>query len=194
MKKVVRSIATVALMFVVATSMAKEPKLSVAHNTEKSLIFEMEKPSNQTVVSIQDIEGVIIYSEEVADAATYLKKFDLRNLPDGNYILKVEDSLKVTVFEFDINDSDVSIVERKENTKPVFKKDGQKVFLNLLNTDKEDVKITIYDSENRIVFKETVSDTLLVEKAFNFEKAYEDTYRVVVKNGEDTFYENISVK
>lgn len=194
MKKVVRSIATVALMFVAATSMAKEPKLSVAHNTEKSLIFEMEKPSNQTVVSIQDIEGVIIYSEEVADAATYLKKFDLRNLPDGNYILKVEDSLKVTVFEFDINDSDVSIVERKENTKPVFKKDGQKVFLNLLNTDKEDVKITIYDSENRIVFKETVSDTLLVEKAFNFEKAYEDTYRVVVKNGEDTFYENISVK
>lgn len=194
MKKVVRSIATVALMFVVATSMAKEPKLSVAQNTEKSLIFELEEPSGQTNVSIQDLEGVIIYSEEVTDAATYLKKFDLRNLPDGSYVLRVEDTSKVTAFEFDINASEVSITERKENTKPVFKKDGQKVFLNLLNSNKEDVKITIYDSENRIVFKETVSDTFLVEKAFNFEKAYEDTYRVVVKNGEDTFYENISVK
>lgn len=194
MKKVVRSIATVALMFVVATSMAKEPKLSVAHNTEKSLIFEMDGLSNQTKVSIQDVEGVIIYSENVANVATYLKKFDLRNLPDGDYVLKVEDTMKVTVFEFDINDSKVSIAERKENTKPVFKKDGQRVFLNLLNSDKEDVKITIYDSENRVVFKETVTDTFLVEKAFNFEKAYEDTYRVVVKDGDDTFYEDISVE
>lgn len=194
MKKVVRSIATVALMFVVATSMAKEPKLSVAQNTEKSLIFEMEQPSEQTVVSILDVEGVIIYSEKVADVATYLKKFDLRNLPDGNYILTVEDALKVTIFEFDIDDTDVSIEERKENTKPVFKKDGERVFLNLLNSEKEDVKITIYDSENRVVFTETVSDTLLVEKAFNFEKAYEDTYMVVVKNGKNTFYENVIVK
>lgn len=194
MKKVVRSIAVVALMFVAATSMAKEPKLSVANTTEKSLIFEMEDPSKQTIISIQDAEGVIIYSENVADVATYLKKFDLRNLPNGDYVLRVEDTLKVTVFEFDINDSKVSIAEKKENVKPVFKKNGQKVFLNLLNSDKEEVKITIYDSVNRVVFKETVSNTFLVEKAFNFEKAYEDTYRVVVTNGVDTYYENISVK
>ena len=194
MKKIVRSIATIALMFVIATSMAKEPTLSVTPNAEKSLVFEMEAPSNQTTVSILDSDGVIIYSEKVADAATYTKKFDLRNLPDGDYILKVEDALKETIFEFDIDNSNVLIADRKENTKPVFKKNGQRVFLNLLNTDKADVRITIYDSENRIVFDETVIGTLLVEKAFNFEKAYSDTYMVVVKNEEDTFYENIAIK
>ena len=194
MKKVVRSIATVALMFVVATSMAKEPTLSVTPHTEKSLIFEMDAPSEQTVISILDIEGIIIFSEKVGDVASYSKKFDLKNLPDGDYVLKIEDTLKETIFEFGIDNSNVLIAERRENTKPIFKKNGQKVFLNLLNSDKEDVKITIYDSENRVVFDETVVDTLLVEKAYNFEKAYKDTYMVVVKNGEGIYYEAIVVK
>jgi hypothetical protein len=194
MKKVVRSIATVALMFFVATSMAKEPTLSVTPNTEKSLIFKMDAPSEQTVISILDVEGVIIYSEKVGSTAAYSKKFNLRNLPDGDYVLKVEDLLKETIFEFDIDNSNVLIEERKENTKPIFKENGQKVFLNLLNPGKGDVKITIYDSENRIVFDETVVDTLLIEKTLNFEKAYEDTYVVVVKNGENIFYEDIVVK
>jgi len=194
MKKVVRSIATVALMFFVATSMAKEPTLSVTPNTEKSLIFKMDATSEQTVISILDVEGVIIYSEKVGSTAAYSKKFNLRNLPDGDYVLKVEDLLKETIFEFDIDNSNVLIEERKENTKPIFKENGQKVFLNLLNPGKGDVKITIYDGENRIVFDETVVDTLLIEKTLNFEKAYEDTYVVVVKNEENIFYEDIVVK
>ena len=194
MKKIVRSIATVALMFVVATSMAKEPTLRVTNNTEKSLDFEMDAPSGKTVISILDIDGVIIYSEKIASAATYSKKFDLRNLPDGDYTFKVEETLKETIFEFDIDNSTVILEERKENAKPVFNKNGQKVLLNLLNTDKGDVNITIYDSENRVVFNETVVDTFLVQKAFNFEKAYKDNYLMVVKNRENTFFENIVVK
>lgn len=194
MRKVVRSIATVALMFVVATGMAKEPTLSVTPNTEKSLNFEMDAPSIKTVVSILDIDGVIIYSESVNAVNDYSKKFDLRKLPNGNYILKVEDALKNTIFEFDIDDSNVLIAARKENSKPIFKKNEQKVFLNLLNSNMEDVEITIYDSESRVVFNETVVEMLLVEKAFNFEKAYDDTYVVVVKKGKDTFYEDIVVK
>lgn len=194
MKKVVRSLATVALMFVVATSAAKEPTLIVSPNAEKSLNFKMDAPSNQTVVSILDVEGVIIYKERLAKATTYSKKFDLMNLPDGNYILKVEDALKQTIFEFDIDNSRVLIEDRKENNKPVFRTRGEKVFLNLLNTDMEDVKITVYDSENRMVFEETVVDSLLVEKAFNFEKALADTYLVVVKSGKETYYEDIAIK
>jgi hypothetical protein len=194
MKKIVRSIATVALMLVVATSAAKEPTLSVSPNAAKSLVFEMEDPSTDTVLSISDVDGVLIYSEKVGNAAPYSKKFNLMNLPNGDYELKVENALKKTVFKFDIDNSNVLIADRNENVKPVFKKNGQKVLLNLLNSDKKDIRITVYDSENRVLFNETVVDTFLVEKAFNFESAYEDTYSVVVQNGEDTFYEEVVIK
>lgn len=194
MKKVIRSIATVALMFVVATSTANEPTLSVNPKAKKSLVFEMDAPMNATTVTITDIDGVIIFSEKVGNGVSYAKKFDLRKLPDGDYVLKVEDTLKETIFEFDIENANVLIADRKENAKPVFRKNGQKVLLNLLNTKKEDVKITIYDSEGRVVFAETLVDTFVIEKAFNFENAFKDSYTVIVANGKDTFYEGIVIK
>lgn len=194
MKKIVRTIATVALMFVVATSTAKEPTLTVTPNAEKSLTFAMDATSEQTMISIVDLEGAVIYSNKVIAEAAYSKKFNLSNLPDGSYVLKVEGTLKVTTFEFDIYNSKVLIEERKENVKPVFRNIGEKVYLNFLNLEKEEVKVIVYDSNGRAVFKETIADTMLIEKAFNFEKAFADTYTVVVKNGKDTFYENVFIK
>lgn len=194
MKKIVRTIATVALMFVVATGMAKEPKLSLTPNAEKSLNFEMDTKSEQTLVQITDTNGAIIYSENIKAALEYSKKFNFESLSNGSYFLKVENDLKETIFTFAVNDAEIIIVDRKENVKPVFRKNGRRVFLNFLNLEKEDVKITVYDSENRVVYSETITDTMLVEKAFNFESAFEDTYMVVVKNGKDSFYEDVVVK
>ncbi len=194
MKKVVRSIATVALMFVVATSAAKEPTLSLTPNEEKSLNFEMNTTSEETLVRIIDTNGTVVYSENITAAIEYSKKFNFQNLAQGSYSLRVENDLKETVFTFFIEDSAIKIVERKENSKPVFRKAGQRVFLNFLNLEKDDVKISVYDSNNRVVFNETIKETMLVEKAFNFENAFEDTYLVVVKNGTETFYEDVLVK
>ncbi len=193
MKKIVRSIAVVALMFVVATGLAKEPKLSLTPNVEKSLNFEMDSASKRTFVSIVDTNGIIIYSENIAEAIIYSKKFDLKNLPEGSYFLKVEDALKETVFTFVVDDSEIVIAERKENTKPVFKRDSQRVFLNFLNLEKEEVKITVYNSESRVIFSEKVTDTMIVEKVFNFEKAQKDQYVVIVKRLNDTFYKDVAI-
>lgn len=194
MKKIVRSIAVVALMFVVATGLAKEPKLSLTPNVEKSLNFEMDKRSEQTFVSIVDTNGVIIYTEEIAVANIYSKKFNLKNLPEGSYFLKVEDALKEMVFAFVIDDSEIKIMERKENAKPVFRKKDGRVFLNLLNLEKEVIKIKVFDSDGRIVFQETITDEILIEKVFNFEDAFKDNYTVIVKNKKDTYFEAVNVK
>ena len=194
MKKVVRTIAAVALMFVAATGSAKDTKLNITANAEKSVTIEMDMQSAKQYLSIVDKDGVTFYTENIENANAYSKKFDLQNLPDGNYFLKVENDLKETVFAISISESKISIINRKENVKPIFRKDGKKVYLNLLNLEKKDVRITIFDSDSRIVFNETVTDTALIEKAFNFEKAFEDRYTVVVKNNEDTFYEDIAIK
>ncbi|WP_350287640.1 hypothetical protein [uncultured Croceitalea sp.] len=77
---------------------------------------------------------------------------------------------------------------------PVFKKKGQKLFINLLNLDQDKVTIKVYDSEGRVVFKEVIEGELVVEKAFNFEKAFEDDYTVVVVDNDKTFEEKVAVK
>ncbi len=194
MKKVVRSIAVVALMFAAATGWAKEPKLSLTPNTEKSLNFEMDITSEQTVVSIVDTNGEIIYTERIAIGNIYAKKFDLQNLPEGDYFLEVEDSLKEVVFGFTVDDSEIMIRERKENSKPIFRKKDGRVFLNLLNLEKDVVKITVMDSEGRSLFQETIADEMLIEKTFNFKNAFEDSYTILVKSKDDTYFEYVTVE
>lgn len=77
---------------------------------------------------------------------------------------------------------------------PVFKKKGQKLFINLLNLDKQKVTIKVIDSNGRVVFKEVIKGDVVVEKAFNFERAYEDDYTVVVIDNDETFKEKVAVQ
>jgi hypothetical protein len=77
---------------------------------------------------------------------------------------------------------------------PVFKKKGNTLFLNLLNLDQENVTIKIIDSEGRVVFIETLKGDLVIEKAFNFENAYENEYTVMVVDNKETFKETVEVK
>ena len=89
---------------------------------------------------------------------------------------------------------EVERLTKKETTRPVFKKKGEVLYMNLLNLDLEKVNIKIYDSNNRVVFKEVLEGKLVVEKAFNFKKAFVDSYTVIVKDSEGTYKEKMIVK
>lgn len=194
MKKMVRSIAAVALMFSMTSVMANEPKLRLSTDAEKSLTFQLDTDSRDTKVSIVDSDGNVIYTDNIQGVELYTKKFDLGNLASGSYFLVVENELREISYNIDVNASDIEILDRDENAKPVFRKTGEKVFLNLLNLDQKDVKVKVVDSEGRIVFKETISDTMLIEKAFNFENAFDDKYTIMVVDGDNSYYEDVLVK
>lgn len=90
-----------------------------------------------------------------------------------------------------------SEVERKLITvelDPVFVKKGDKLLVNLLNLSQDKVVLKIYDSQNRLVYNESIQGELIVEKAFNFEKAYEDDYTLVVTDGTGTYKTTMEVK
>ncbi|MDB4271083.1 hypothetical protein N9896_03200 [bacterium] len=106
--------------------------------------------------------------------------------------LLTEGPSKGLIVELDSKNKKTAL-KRIENTKPVFRKKGAMLFLNLLNLDGKDVQIKVYDSDNRTLFSEVIENESIVTKAFNFETAVEDHYTVVVKDGENTYYEDIVV-
>lgn len=77
---------------------------------------------------------------------------------------------------------------------PVFVKKGDTLLLNLLNLTQDTVRLEVYDSENRLVYSEKIDGEVVIEKAFNFEKAYEDEYTVVVVDTLGTYKETMKVK
>ncbi|OQD41797.1 hypothetical protein [Croceivirga radicis] len=77
---------------------------------------------------------------------------------------------------------------------PIFKKKGDKLLVSLLNLEQKDVTIRIYDNEGRVVYKEILEGKLVIEKAFNFENAFENDYTVVVTENKKSFKETVEIK
>ncbi len=66
MKKIVRTAAMIALMFVTTTSIANEEKLSLITKTDaKSLIYELDSTSGATKIELIDADNNVIYFENI---------------------------------------------------------------------------------------------------------------------------------
>lgn len=193
MKTNLKFTAMIALMFTTVVGMAREPKLSLISNGEsKSLVVELDTQHDKTFLKIIDEDQNIIFSEKVSETS-YSKKFDLNELESGSYYFEVDDALRTLVYPISVENKKVKILKRIENTKPVFRLKGDRLFLNLLNLEGKDVQIKVFDSNNRTLYKEVIENETVITKAFNFESAYEDQYTVVVKEGENIYYEDIVV-
>ncbi len=195
MKSILKLSTVVAFIFSTTIGMAKEPLLFFANKEDaRTLVFKLDTPTQETVIRFFDTAGNTIYSEKTGKGAAYGKKFDLKKLAGGLYYLEIEDSLKEIVYTIEVSKDDARIVEKEEKVKPIFRKKGNKLFLNLLNLESSDVEIKVVDSSNRILFQEVIAGEQVVEKAINFEKAFEDSYTIVVRTGGNTYYESVLVK
>ncbi|MGB5780793.1 MAG: hypothetical protein WBM42_02880 [Eudoraea sp.] len=193
MKTNLKFTAMIAFMFITVVGLAKEPKVSLmTEGQSKSLIVALDSKNNKTILKIIDENQNIIFSEKIS-VNSYTKKFDLDKLENGSYLFELDDSLRTLTYTIRVENEEVKILRRIENNKPIFRKIGAKLYLNLLNLDSKDVEIKVFDSDNRTLFSEVVENENIVSKAFNFETAHEDRYTIVVKDGENTYYEDIVV-
>lgn len=76
---------------------------------------------------------------------------------------------------------------------PTFKRKGDKLYINLLNLDQEKVTIRVRDSWGRVVFSEVIKGEMIIEKAFNFENAFEDEYTVEVVDNSTSYKEVVAI-
>ncbi|HET8735255.1 MAG TPA: T9SS type A sorting domain-containing protein [Pricia sp.] len=175
------------------TGLANEPEPSLETNKlTNDLVFNLDSRSERSIVKLSDVQGNVLFQENILNGS-YTRTFDIENFKKGTYFLVVNSSNK-TVFTIRLIGDKVEIFKSWGNSKPIFKKVGGMVYLNLMNLHRNDVAIKVTDSRNRVVFKETVKNTGMVQRAYNFEKAFENSYTIVVKDGKDTYYENIVVR
>lgn len=194
MKSIMKFTAIASLLLLTNLMLAKEPEFNiVAKGESKSVILTLDTQLVSTGVKIIDKNQNVIYKEKI-DESHYSKKFDFNKLEKGEYAMEIENSLKTIVYTIEVGDSTLVIQKKEEKTKPIIRRVGDKVFLNLLNLEEKEVNIKIMDSQNRVVYSETLEGKNIVEKAFNFEKAENDRYVLLVKNNTVTYSESILVK
>lgn len=194
MKTVVKFTVMAALLFHIVVANASEPKLNlVADLSEKSLIIDLDEVSKDTKIQFLDSENYIIYSDSSFKNKSIHTKFDLSNLDEGSYIFKLESSTKTITYEILIRKETIVIKDKVEVIKPAFRVKEDVVYINFLNISKKGVEIKVYDSEDRVLYSEKFTDSLIVEKAITFKNAYKGEYTVIVKNTNGNYQKNVSI-
>ncbi|MGB5434289.1 MAG: T9SS type A sorting domain-containing protein [Maribacter sp.] len=194
MKTIKKLSLSAAFLFITAFGLANEIDLRIIPAEDsKTLVFRYDNLSTDATLKFIDVQGNVIFSESLEDKAEYSKRFNLNGLETGTYFLEVEDAIKETEYTILVEDSQISIENKLEKNKPVFRQKEGMVYLNLLNLSKEEVEVKVFDSSDRVVFNQIFENEDLIEKAFNFEKAYKDQYSIMVKTSSDKYIEDILV-
>ncbi len=81
-----------------------------------------------------------------------------------------------------------------EIIKPTFRTKGKMVYMNHLNLDGKKVEVRVQDDSGNVIYTTTFNESVIVEKAFNFEQADAGLYTVILKEGNKTYFENVLVK
>ena len=129
MKRVIRTIAAVAILFATTTGMANEPKL-VTDGISKNLVFEWETQLSEATLKIVDTNGNTVYLDALDDVERYVKKFNLSHLKAGTYFLSLEDGTREFVYSIAVNKNNISILGMDESLKPAFREKEGSVYLD----------------------------------------------------------------
>jgi len=85
----------IAMAFVFAffsNASAMEVPVNVKVAGEKSVYVFLGQISGQVSISIKDEDGLVLYSRNVRNKEAYSVQYDLRNLPDGIYVLELKEA------------------------------------------------------------------------------------------------------
>jgi hypothetical protein len=195
MKNYLKITAVIGLIFTTTTTMANEPTIDLENGKDgKSILLKLDSQSADSNIRLTDSEGNILFNENFS-GKNFSKKLNLDKLEDGNYSLKVENEVNTLVYNVTIDDANLSVEKSREiKNKPLAFQKDKKVYLNYFNRSLAPVEVSIRDKNDNKVYEETREGDLLVKGIYNLSRAPKGEYMLMVKYGNETFFENIVIK
>lgn len=165
----------------------------ITSNAEKSLALYLDNVSAQFVkVNIVDRSGKIVFESEKKVARRFSQKYNLKNLSNGDYTLRVATFTRIIEQPIRINDNGVEMNQQEEKItfKPVIKLNDNYLEINHF-ADNKTVKLRILDDANQKVYETSIEHQLKIHKSFDLSKFEKGKYSLVYQFDGKTFYKSI---
>ena len=204
MKNSMRYVLLLAVVLFTNTVNAKLLPMSYFDKTEvtvsavkKVLSVRISDAENtDATISIQNTEGVEIFTESLVGKAASLRKYNLQKLEIGQYtlIVKRKRSKLIQPFSVNIENIDVQMATRETLYTPTVVLKDRKLDVSAVSFGKPGISLTITDNLGTIVFEEK-SNIAILQKRYNLSKLPNGAYIVeVVTYGTETEYFPISIQ
>ncbi|MGB6267533.1 MAG: hypothetical protein WBF67_00860 [Olleya sp.] len=194
MKKIMKQILVVAIVFATLSSNATETALFTNEEDGRTtLVFENVIQGDQLLV--KDAFGLILYNEAISKSGQYNKSFDLTTLPNGSYFFELDKKMQTRIYPFTVENTIVKF--DKDNltiiNKPRVRVEDNTIIITASNLDKVDYSVEIYYNSSDSIFSETYFNTTHIGKKYKLEKEKKGEYAVVVTTKDRTFTYTVSI-
>ena len=134
-------------------------------------------------LTISNTAGEAFFTKSVHGENNYFQMFDLANLPDGNYSVKLFDGTNTTQKSFTVSNSLARVIKANEEPKPNFMMpDDKTLIVSYLNTNFNDVNI-FFMLDDEVVFEDRGLTEMTVSKKYSLRQLPAGKYTVKLYSG-----------
>lgn len=179
-----------------ATDLAPSLSIVQAGFTKKFALSAQGLGGGDASVTIEDQNGLVLLKENIANADSYSKIFNMENLPAGRYLVTLH-TFSREIYQpiaLEENGVKVDISQRSERFIPIIDLRDRVLGLSYLNTERTNVKVSILDSDGKTVHQDNVDDGLTVERLYNLQQLPTGLYTLRVQTPRRTWYKDVVLK
>ena len=197
MKKIIQL--SILLFSITSLAMANDnlPSITLKNiPAEKKFSLSIEGLKGRAGITLTDISGQVLLSQETEGEKEFAKVFNLSQLPAGEYFLTVSTSLRETVQPITLTETEVLVDynKKREFFSPVIQVKGEHIDVSMFNGRIGNVTINILDHNNEPVFQEKLENVLVVEKRYNLDQLHWGRYSIEVITPSKTYNKAFQVR
>jgi Secretion system C-terminal sorting domain len=177
-----------------ATTIAEELATVKVSSVNRTLNVNVSKAADEVVeVTIESTEGVVLHTDLI-EKNEIVKRYDLRQLPIGDYHLVVLKNRAKMVQPFALNYDAITIDEktRELTMLPQVKLKEDKMDVRVFSTEYKSVTVRILDNQGTEAFQDTFAPKTYA-KRYDLSKLPKGVYFVEVNTGSDSEYITIKL-
>ncbi len=147
-----------------------------------------------SVVRLKDVTGAILLNDRIRTHEAFAKKYNLINLPAGQYFLFVQNAQKTVVQSIILDKDGIAVVPDAMSTifAPAVDLNQKKLDFTMLNLNDLPVTIEIFDDLGRKNYAATTTEQGSIQRRFNIAGLTPGTYTIVTTVHGENFEQRYS--
>jgi hypothetical protein len=196
MKQLLKKCLVMVVMFTAIESYSNLFTVQTNDQTKNVTAVSIDSVNEGSLFIIKDSDGVILYNDQIKETGTYSKKFDLTNLPDGNYYFELEKQNEIRIIPIYVKANIVEILKTKEYSiiKPTITSRNDLVYVSTDSLDYQTVKMEIFYEGHDLAYSERIKDVQSLKRVYDFSNSKRGNYVIVYSSQGRIFKNSIHIK
>lgn len=186
---------TITLVFLTSISaLASSRQFEVEVNKSQVLNIKISNIDGADQLILKDENDEILFQDKSL-FQPYIKNISLQNLPNGSYLLSLEDNDMISTKIISKSKTGVSISDTAVAFKPDFKQEenDRKVKVAFSNPTMQPTLFKVFDENGNLIAKFKNRDAIL-KKTVDFSKVPSGVYSIAISNKGRNYYQNVTIK